>query len=323
MFFDSEYSNDDSSWISFNIALLLVGLSAVIYLIKHAESQNQLDFDSRPARVISGFFRMTANNWHTMRNDIEISDTTGKIFAIGPHRTGLVDASVVISKMKGTPPSFLATDAYNNIPGVASFISLAKAIPVKSDKNSSNSDVLEKAGKVLAGNGCIAIFPQGNFSRIGQEPPRVYEGAARIALSSMAPIHVIRLDGYWCIENRLLPVFIRNNSYYRALFSAFHMNNIRVTQCDVIDFHLKPDCDISDDKKIINEICARLYAYFRHSNDLTAGQIGVIKNEISDKIHLTIWHSKVRQSTLEKELSNEKKEEARLGEPTSLAMKIS
>jgi len=317
------HSNEDSFLGPYNLALLLVAIATLIYLIRRAESRNRLHYDSRFSRILSGFIRMSVNTWHTKEDDVEITDTEGKILAIGPHRTGIVDASVVTSKMKGTPPSFLVTDAYNHIPGVSSIIRLLKGIPVKAikDPKSSGDGVLEQAGKVLDENGCVAIFPQGNFAKLGQEPPRIYEGAARLALSRRAPIHVIRLDGFWSIDNPLLPVFIRNNSYYRSMLSALHMNSVRVTKCDVIDFHLKNEGDQNDEKKIINEICAELYAYFRHTNELTARQIPVVKREISDKTHLTIWASKVEQGVLKKQLDAAAKEEVRLSEPTSMAMK--
>jgi len=331
MFFKSnDYHNDNSPSFPYNIALLLIAISTIIYLIRIAESHNRLHYDNRLARILSGLLRMVANNWHTKSNDIEITDTTRKIFAIGPHQTGLIDASVVISKMTGTPPSFFVTDAFNHIPGVAAFINLSKGILVKSDKKFSESvkaDVLKIAGKVLDENGCIAIFPQGNFTKLGKEPPRIYEGTAKLALRKKTPIHVIRLDGFWCMENWLLPVFIRNNSYYRAFLSALHMNNIRVMQCDVIDFHcglgdhICENEDSQNYKEVINEICAQLYAYFRHTNNLTTQQIGVIKDEIGTKMHLTIWESKLKQVVLEKKLSAEKKEEAKLSEPTFLAMR--
>ena len=136
------------------------------------------------------------------------------------------------------------------------------------------------------------------------------------------PIHVIRLDGFWSLQNPLIPVFVRNSIYYRAFLSAFHVNNVRTTSCGVIDFHLQPENkDLSDEKKI-EEICAQLYAYYRHTQELTVEQIAVIKKEISDKTHLLIWNNKVKQDELGKELITLKKQGAELEEPTLKSMRL-
>ncbi len=322
----SDPNYDDSSSSGYNTSLILTSIAFTTYLIaRFAESHNRLNYESRFVRIVSGLLRLFAN-LHTKNGDIEITNTEGQILAIGPHRTGFVDADVVTSKMIGTPPRFFATDAYNSIPGVASFMKMAKAIPVAanpikiSGEQSSNAGALELASKALSENGCVALFPQGNFSRIGQEPPRVYEGAARLALKNKAPIRVIRLDGFWSIQNPIIPVSIRNNSYYRAFFTALHMNNVRVTACCVIDFHLKPENDVLSYEQKIDEICAQLYAYFRHTDDLTPKQIDVVKREITDKTHLTIWKNKVKQCDLEKQLAITKKEGSQLSVPTLRAM---
>lgn len=314
-------SNDNSSSNAFNMAVLIAGLTAIIFLIKVAESRNRIDYDSRLLRIISGLLNMIANTWHTKSDDIEIADTAGTILALGPHRTGFVDGLVVTSKMTGTPPTFFVTDHFNHIPGLSQLIKLAKAIPIKSDKNASNAVALEQANTILREKGCIVIFPQGNFSKIDKEPPRIYEGAARLAVKNKAPIQVIRLDNYLCIQNWLIPLFIRNSTHYRALLSAFHINNVKVTKCDVIDFHIQ-NHDQDKEKEIINEICAQLYAYFRHTEDLSTGEIKKIKNEITAGRHFMIWNNKLEQCALEKRLLLAKNEEKNLTEPTSIKTRI-
>lgn len=134
---------------------------------------------------------------------------------------------------------------------------------------------------------------------------------------------MIRLDGFWCLQNPFFPLFIRNNVSYRAFLSMFHMNNVRTTLCRVIDFHLMPENEGLKDEEKIEEICAQLYAYYRHTQELTVEQIDTIKTEISDKTHLLIWNNKVKQDDLGKQLSNLKKESARLEEPTLRSMRLS
>ncbi len=246
-----------------------------------------------------------------------------------------VEALVVDSQIDSTqvnlvqPPQFFATTLYNFLPGVTSFLEMLKVIPVdanaaKSDNGrSANACALEKASQALEKGGCVALFPQGNFARLGQEPPRVYSGAAKLALMNEVPIHVIRLDGFWCLQNPLIPLFIRNNAYYSAFLSAFHPNNIRAKLCCEIDFHLKDENKHLSDEEKIEEICAQLYAYYRHTQELTEKQIGDIKPEIEKGLHLTIWKKKVELDETEKKLLNLKKERIELEKPTSEAMRLS
>jgi len=324
---------DESVSSAYTLLFLLTGLAVATYaIVRFCESNNQLNYESRFARIIAGLLLLITRMLHTKSGDLEITDAANKLYAIGPHRTA-IEAIVVASKFKGTPPQFLATDNYNSVPGIASFLKMFKAIPVASnapkvdstqaDNNkTANAGALEEASKALTDKGCVALFPQGNFARLGQEPPRVYAGTAKIAIKNKVPIHVIRLDGFWSLQNPVIPLFIRNNAYYRAFLSGFHMNNIRATLACVIDFHLKPENEHLSDEDKTEEICAQLYAYYRHTEELTDKQIGTIKTEISNKTHLLIWKNKVNQDEVKKHLVSLKKEETQLEQPTSTSMKL-
>lgn len=317
----------ESESSAYTTLFLLSGLAVATYaLAKLAESSNRLNYESSFARIIAGFLILIMNMLHTRSGDLEITNTENKLIAIGPHRTSW-EAFVVASKIKGTPPRFFATDSFNSVPGVASFMKMFKAIPVEANATkgdngrSSNVSALEHASKTLTEKGCVALFPQGNFAKLGEEPPRVYTGAAKLALMNKVPIHVIRLDGFWCLQNVLIPQFIRNSAYYRAFLSGLHMNNVRTTLCCDIDFHLKPESALLSDEEKTEEICAQLYAYYRHTQELTVEQIGAIKTEISEKTHLLIWNNKVKQDKLGKQLLNVKKEGAELEETTLISMR--
>ena len=293
---------------AYNTLFLLTGVAlSMIALAKFLESQNQLHFENRSTRIITGFLTLIMR-MHTKSGDLEIINTPdeGKLIAVGPHRTGW-EAVVLASKIRGTPPRFFATDMFNVIPGMATLMNRFKVIPIEAKSKSSsektaNAQALEKASQALQEHGCVALFPQGGFSKMGEEPRRVYDGAAKLALMNNIAIHVIRLDGYWCLTNPLIPLFIRNNTYYRAFLSSFHMNNVRVTPCGVIDCHLKPEHkDLTDEQKI-EEINARLYAYYRHTEELTVEQIHEIDSEILENKHLPIWREKVEQDKQQKAL---------------------
>lgn len=315
--------DDEPASSAYTFLLLLTGLAVATYAFaRFAESKNHLNYENRFARITAGILTLMMNMLHTKNGDLEITDAENKLIAIGPHRTSW-EAFVVATKIKGTPPSFFATDSFDAIPGVPTFMNMFKVIKIESrakkeNGRSSNSGAVEKASKVLEENGCIALFPQGNFSRLGQEPHRVYAGAAQIAIKNKIPIHVIRLDGFWSLQNPLIPVFVRNNAMYRAFFSMFHINNVKTNLCCVIDSHLLPEnANLSDEKKI-ELICAEMYSYYRHTRELTVEEIDTIKAESPDT-RLRIWGNKVAQDDLRKQLTTLKKEETDL-EQTTVSM---
>lgn len=327
--FDSCSVDDDALLSAYALLFLLTGLALATYAFaRFAEFNNRLNYDSRSARIIAGCLRLMVHMLHTTSDDLEITNPENKLITIGPHRTGW-EAVVVASKIKGTPPRFFATDAYNSMPGVSAFMKMFKTIPVGAnatkirDGRTSNASALDVASNILNERGCVALFPQGNFSKLGQEPPRVYAGAAKLALQHKIPIHVIRLDGFWCLQNPYIPLIIRNNLYYRAFLSLFHMNNVRAILCCEIDFHLQPESKDLSNEEIINEICAQLYAYYRHTEELTVKEISAVKTEISKKTHLLIWDNKLKQDALGKQLLRLKEEEAQLSQTTSSAMRAS
>ncbi|MDR3442417.1 MAG: lysophospholipid acyltransferase family protein [Legionella sp.] len=312
--------DDEPASSAYTMLLLLTGVAVAMYAFaRYAESKNELNYDTRAARISAGILSVILRMFHTTNGDLEITNAENKIIAIGPHRTSL-DALVVASKIKGAPPRFFATTAFNGIPGVKNMLNMFQTIPIDSSAKkekgrSSNAGAIDLASKVLNEQGCVALFPQGNFSLIGQEPPRIYTGVAQLAIKNNLPIQVARLDGFWCLQNPVIPLWIRNRSDFRAFASLFHLNNVRVTSCGVIDSHLKPEnADLSDELKI-EAICAELYSYYRHTQELTVKQIETIKEE-TPHTRLGIWKNKLAQDEARKQLTTLKKEEAELDKTT-------
>ena len=324
------YNHSNFATGSGNLSFILtagISITGIFALIKLDESSKRLNYDSLLARGVAGFLTIMMNVFHTENDGFDMMNDGSKIIVAGPHRSSL-DGLSVASKVRGTPPQFFVTDQFDALPGVAAFLNMFKMIPIKAiatkreKGQSANIDALDKASEVLNKNGCIALFPQGNFAKINEEPPRVYPGAAKLAVKHKLPIHVLRLDGFWSLQNPLIPLIIRNNMYYRAFFSLFHLNNIRTTLCCEIDFHLKPENEhLSDDDKI-EEINAQMYAYYRDTRELTVEQIGGIKTLISDKKHHLIWNNKTKRDALQKELTKLKAEGVKLeAEAALLSMK--
>lgn len=409
--FDYEFSsitcpNNFESESPYNAHNLLFALSNFVIAscvsVMVALYNNQIDYDSRQARIIAGFLRLFMLAWHTDGKDIEflepkkkvplmikgaevpadeinvkqseeksqvtpslqITDnegsikslseaalqqvdseasivansdgkvslkslgevalqqttedkatsepvTKGRLIAIVPHRAGILEGVGVASKLKGRPLRFFATDMFDFIPGVAATMKMFKTIPIAANPNgkSGNSGAIDLGVEALNNGESIAVFPQGGFSRIDEEPLRIYSGVAKMAIKAKVAIDVLRLDGLWSLSNRFIPVSIRNNTYYRALFSAFHLNKITTRACALVDYHLQEENQDLSEEALIEEICAQLYAYGRHTHELSDEQLKTIDVEISEGRHLPIWRTKVelcdRRKALEKVIKAE------------------
>ncbi|TAL61712.1 MAG: 1-acyl-sn-glycerol-3-phosphate acyltransferase [Legionella sp.] len=313
----------ESTFSAYNLLLLMAGLATATYTFAlFAESQNRINYDSRVARTLAGFLVIIMRLFHTNNEDLAIPAEGKKLIAMGPHRTGW-EAVAVGAKLKNSPPRFFATDGFNGVPFMEDILKLFQAIIVPSkkpketavttdtaDKVKPRSTALTLADEALDNNGCVAIFPQGNFAYKGIEPHKIYNGIADLAVKHKLPIYVVRLDGFWSLENPLIPLFVRNNAYYRSFLSMLHMNNVRTTLCPTIDFHLKPQNAALTDEQKMNEICAQLYAYYRFTEELTPEQIKKIDTEIADKKHLLIWSNKLQQDDHRLKIKELKTEEA-------------
>lgn len=331
-----ENQNDSLIESTFNAYFLLTALigfiGAICAFARYAESQNHFNYDNRLARILAGFFLLMIKSLHTQRIDTPLIPTAGRLITAGPHKKGW-DAIALTTLYQGEPIRFFATDAYNGVPLIAKLMKISKVIPIaahpikNADGSSSNAASLDLASKVLEENGCVGLFPQGNFALIGQRPHMIYSGAARLAIRNKVAIDVIRLDGFWSLQNPFIPLFIRNNLLYRAFLSFLHPNNVRVTLCCSIDVHLKPENAHLSDAEKEEEINARLYAFYRHTEELNPDQIDLIKKEIASGEHRAIWSARKEQDKIERDirglgqkLSFFKQEEIRLEEPTRVSM---
>lgn len=296
-----------------SVFTLATFLSLAYGLIRYAEHTNRLDYDNRLTRIIAGFLHLSIKTFHAQKGALDLPKDEATLIVAGPHRTSW-EASVLTSKMEGTPPRILTNDGFNSIPGVAQLLTMFKTIPVKLNpekthaNRSPNSSALDTAAEVLKEKGSVALFPQGRFAYIGKAPPIIYSGAAILAIRTNTPIHVIRLDGFWSLENPVIPLFVRNNRYYRAFLSAFHMNNVQTNLCRVINFHLDPKNDHLSEEEKIQEINAQLYAFYRHTEELAPADINHINQEIAQGKHRAVWENKFSQHLVEKQLKKLKDE---------------
>lgn len=309
-----DLGTDSSSFSAYNFLLMAAGVvMATVALARYAESQNRFDYKGRLTRIAAGLFMVTMRLFHTNNEDLDIPTKGPKLIGIGSHKTAL-EGFVVASKLrnppaeKASPPRFFATDGFNVVPGVKALLDAFQTIPIKAEKKktadgrSANQDALDIASDELSKNGTVLIFPQGNFAYKDKKPPRIYDGIAKLAIKSNVPIHVVRVDGFWCLLNPLVPSWLKNNSYYRSILSFLHMNNIRATKCREIDFHLLPENKNLSEKEKIFEISAQLYAYFRPTGELSPEQIGNVKGQIDQKIHHRFWRNREAIDIVEKKL---------------------
>ncbi len=219
------------------------------------------------------------------------------IAVAGPHRAGALDAAAVALSLKGRPPRFFATDSFNGIPGVKSFMEKFQVIFIgannkKTTGRSANFDALDKASEALQNGDRVALFPQGNFSLSNQVAPKVYDGAARLAIRNKKPIYVLRLDGYNSIESFILPRMVTDSPIFRAFVSFFMANNIRVSLCLTIDYHLQEENVSKPEEELICEINAQMYAFYNVTKSLKAEQIEKIHELIDSGEHRKLWEAR-------------------------------
>lgn len=319
--FDSELNGEDPPQFFEHSPTTTAALIASItsfflftyLLMRMAERSCRIEYKSRATRTAAGFINLFLKAWHLKANNLKIYANKKTIIAAGPHRTGGLDGAIVISTVVGNPPRSWATDSFSALPiigpnVIAPLLHAFHAISVKANAKkiggkSANSDAKDKAEDVVNNEGCFLVFSQGNFAYLGKEPPRVYNGTAEIAINTNTPIHVVRLDGFTSFD--YLPLFITNNVYFRSMLSMLVPNNVRVTLCSVIDWHLKEEnmnIPFNEKVRLIN---AELYAYFRNTDQLSVKQIDDIRQSIKDKTHLTIWDKKLVVDQLKKTLKKE------------------
>lgn len=281
-------------------------------LLKAAEKYNRLDLKYRAGRMVAGFLEAFVHLLHSRKQTLPLRKDEAAILAAGPHRTGAVEAFALASNMEGAPPRYFATDTFFKVPYIGSlikrFMKMFEVIVVDfttntGGKTNARSAVLEAANRVLQDKGRVALFPQGNLAYIGEDAHIVYNGAAKMAIHNSLPIQVVRLDGFWSLENPLLPLFVKNDKNYRGFGSLAHPNDVKTNLCWEIDVHLRPEnVDLPEAEKI-RLINAELYAFFRHTQELTLSEIDKIKMEIESGEHLEIWDNKFGKYHLSKTLS--------------------
>lgn len=314
-----EKNDDDGSMDMFWLCVYCISCLMMVYTlyrggkkaISAAKEYNRLDLDDESAKAIAGFLQAYMHTFHTTKDTLPLPEDEAAIIAVGPHKTGAVDAFSFAANVKGKTPRFFATNTFFQTPlvggGIKWFMTKFNVIVVDFGKQTegkvnARQAVLDAGNKALEEKGRVAVFPQGNFAYIGKEAPIVYSGTARMAIKNGLPIHLVRLDGFKSLENGW-PVFVRNNSIYRALGTLFHRNNIKTNLCWAIDVHLRGGNQFLSEEEKIRLINAEMYAFFRHIEELTPARIEKIKSEIALGLHLKVWDNRFGKYSLEKQLA--------------------
>lgn len=151
--------------------------------------------------------------------DIEIINKNS-VIAVSNHQTGVDPVFLMLVLNRAV--SFLATDFYNNIPGIRYILNKMRSIFVPTvtsdtDKFKVREEIISKAVARLQNNNTIALFPYGRFhtykTKIDNNKIRIKTGAAEIALRSQKPIVVMNLKG--------IPDVLLDNVFIGFLFYLF------------------------------------------------------------------------------------------------------
>ncbi len=112
----------------------------------------------------------------------------GVIFA-GNHPNALIDGLLLMSHAGRTPVRFLGNAKLWKIPLLARLLDALGAVPVlrreEHGPNADNRGAFERVDDILAGGGCVAIFPEG-ISHTDSRLATLKTGTARMALHAAA-----------------------------------------------------------------------------------------------------------------------------------------
>lgn len=297
---------DESTPLYYNPYFILITLTSLFTLgittQQLLERTNRLNYPDRTTRTLAGFIRFFMMLLHTQSAPLALPEEAA-LLAAGPHRTGM-DGIALGVRLEGKPPRPWATNLYNRIPGVGRFLNQFGVIfvdDVGKAKGHVTVDPVTSAVEVVNKGGRFAAFPQGNLCYEGQESHPIFDGMAKVAIQTGKPIYAIRLDGFWSVSTRWIPLSIRNSSLYRLFGTLIVPNNIRPTHCHTIDWHLREENKNQPEAEKIRQINAVLYAYFRHTGELSPAQIDRIKLEIESGKHLEIWDNRFKRFSLQRE----------------------
>jgi len=280
-----------------------------------------LNYDDRVTRYCAGMLQLIMRTFHLNNLESDTIKAPGKtLLAVLPHQTSW-DSMALGAVMVGQPPRYYTIKNFLDIPGVGAIMRRFQAIPIedstgkdekaKEKAKQRNRDAEKEAQDILDNDGCVAIFPQGGFAKIGKPPLPVFNGTARLALNTKepTPIRVVRVSGFWSLENPLIPVSWRNNRMYRFLGTLLQFNRVKVTEEHTITWHIKNSGATTDEK--VRHINAELFA-FANQNDNQS-----IKAMIKSGDHLTQWDAKLRDYQEEKAAREAIKAEAPVGASVS------
>ena len=113
----------------------------------------------------------------------------GAVIFAGNHPNALIDGLLLISLADRSPIHFLGNAKLWGFPILSRLLEALGAIPVlrreEHGSGADNRDAFERVDEVLAGGGCVAIFPEG-ISHTDSQLATLKTGAARMALHAAA-----------------------------------------------------------------------------------------------------------------------------------------
>ena len=113
----------------------------------------------------------------------------GAVIFAGNHPNALIDGLLLISLVDRSPIHFLGNAKLWRFPILSRLLELLGAIPVlrreEHGPDANNRDAFERVDDILAGGGCVAIFPEG-ISHTDTRLATLKTGTARMALYAAA-----------------------------------------------------------------------------------------------------------------------------------------
>ena len=142
-------------------------------------------------RAFVRFLRLVARTFYRQIDVVGLENipASGGVIFAGNHPNALIDGLLLITHAGRTPVHFLGNAKLWKIPLLARLLDLLGAVPVlrpeEHGPNVDNRGAFERVDDVLAGGGCVAIFPEG-ISHTDSRLRTLKTGTARVALHAAA-----------------------------------------------------------------------------------------------------------------------------------------
>ncbi len=157
-------------------------------------------------QALDGLNRIFCRRFHRLDANLFDLPASGGVIVVANHVSGLDPVAMIAASPR--PLRFLIAKEQFNRPGLRSFFSLLRLIPV--DRAGRPDKALRAALRAIEAGDVVAIYPQGGITTKDDRQPRLKRGALFLSDQTGAPIVTLRISGV-AAEGLTIPaIFVRS-----------------------------------------------------------------------------------------------------------------